>query len=309
MMRAEDERPLRGILFRVGSAACLVATGICVKSADDIPIGEAMFIRSAAAFFFIMLASGGRGGPRAMLKTRWYREHLRRGLIGAAGIFFLFGAYSYLPITEVTTLLYASPFLIVTVSALALGERVGMLRWFAVSLGFAGVLVVAWPRIGFAVSAGPMADGVALGLLFAIAAVVANVAANFAVRHMVGIERSETIALYFSLICSVAALVTIPFGWVMPSIASAGVLIAAGLAGALQHFLLAEAFRNARMSIIAPFEYSSILFATAAGIFLFAEWPNLHTIVGGSIVVISGVVVVFQQSRRRASTLPGDPGK
>lgn len=304
-MQDHGDRPLRGILFRVGSADCLVVTGICIKSAPAVPIGEAMFIRSASALAFILLAVVWRGHVRATLRTQWYLEHLRRGLIGAAGIYFLFGAYSHLPITEVTTLLYASPFLIVAVSAIALGEQVGALRWFAVSLGFAGVLVVAWPRVGLLASDGSMTHGAALGLLFAIAAVMTNVAANFAVRHMVGMEKSETIALYFSLICSLAALATIPFGWIVPGIADICVLISAGLAGAVQHFLLAEAFRNARMSVIAPFEYSSILFAVLSGIVLFSEWPGLHSIVGGAIVVVSGILILLQQARRGTSNPTG----
>lgn len=300
----ERDRPLVGIMFRVGSAAGLVATGICVKAAPSVPVGEAMFIRSVAAVVFILLASSWRGGLRATLHTRSYRSHLGRGLIGAVGIYFLFAAYSLLPITEVTTMLYASPFLIVAISAIVLGERVGRLRWFAVFLGFAGVLVVAWPRISVLGNAGLTTAGT-MGLFFAVGAVCTNVAANFAVRHMIGTERSDTIAFYFALICSVAALLTVPFGWIIPSIADLALLVAAGLAGALGHIFLGEAFRNARMSIVAPFEYSSILFATIAGVVLFSEWPSLYTLVGGSIVVISGIVVVLQQSGRREP--PHDP--
>ncbi|WP_028710515.1 hypothetical protein [Paracoccus pantotrophus] len=98
------ERPLVGILFRAGSAACLVATGICVKTAPAVPIGEAMFVRSASALFFIIMATGWRGSLGAAVRTRSYGGHLGRGLIGAMGIFFMFGAFARLPITEITTM-------------------------------------------------------------------------------------------------------------------------------------------------------------------------------------------------------------
>lgn len=289
------ERPLAGILFRIGAAACLVATGTCVKAAQTVPIGQAMFIRSVAAFGFILLAALLRGRLRGVARTRSWRSHLGRGLIGASGIFFMFGAYARLPITEVTTMLYASPFMIVTVGAVFLRERVGTIGWFAIVLGFIGVLIVAWPRITLLTSGELTAAG-AVGLIFALGAICTNVAANLAVRQMVGTEGSETIAFYFALISAAAALTTLPFGWIVPSTTDLALLITAGLAGALGQIFLGEAFRNARISVVAPFEYSSILFAVAAGILLFSEWPGVHTLIGSAIVVASGVAVVLQQS-------------
>lgn len=289
------ERPFAGILFRIGAAACLVATGTCVKAAQTVPIGQAMFIRSAAALAFILLAALLRGRLRGIARTRSWRSHLGRGLIGASGIFFMFGAYTRLPITEVTTMLYASPFLIVAIGALFMRERVEITGWLAVVFGFVGVLIVAWPRITLLTSGELTAVG-AVGLVFALGAICTNVAANLAVRQMVGTEGSDTIALYFALISAAAALTSLPFGWIVPSAADLALLIAAGLAGALGQIFLGEAFRNARMSVVAPFEYSSILFAVAAGIMLFSEWPGVHTLIGSAIVVASGIAVVLQQS-------------
>ncbi|WP_028710514.1 DMT family transporter [Paracoccus pantotrophus] len=181
------------------------------------------------------------------------------------------------------------------ISALVTGETVGPLRWFAVVLGFAGVLAVAWPCISVFTSEQLTTTG-AVGLLFALGAIGSNVAANFAMRQMIGREGSETIAFYVALICSLVALLSAPFGWILPGVPDLYLLIAAGLAGALGQFSLAEALRNARMSIIAPFEYSSIVFATLAGMILFSEWPGINTLVGGAIVVVSGIAVVVQQS-------------
>lgn len=292
------ERPLRGILYRIGAAVCLVATGICIKAAVAIPAGEAVFFRSLVSFLLIALLAGWRGNLRAVAATPSPLGHVRRGLIGAAGIFCLFAAYSHLPLTEVTTMLYACPFLIVAASALFLGEQVGRLRWFAVAVGFTGVLAVAWPRLSLLASGAPVSGGGTLGLLFALGAIMMNVAATFAVRDMVGRESSWTITFYFSLISALAALLTLPLGWAWPSPAELALLAGAGTAGAFQHFLLAESFRHARMSVVAPFEYSSLLFATLAGVFLFAEWPGLYTVAGGALVVASGIMVVAQQARR-----------
>lgn len=296
-------RPLVGVGYRIGAAACLVATGVCIKATQTVPIGQAMFIWSVAALGFIVLAALLGGRLRAIAQTRSYRNHLGRGLIGASGVLFMFGAYARLPITEVTTMLYASPFLIVAIGALFLGEKVGTTRWFAVILGFLGVIVVSWPRLTLLAS-GALPAGGAIGLLFALGAICTNVGANLAVRQMIGTESSETIAFYFAVISALVAAASLPFGWVVPGPADLALLTAAGLAGALGQVFLGEAFRNARLSVVAPFEYSSILFATAAGIFLFAEWPGLYTLVGGAIVIVSGVVVVVQQSGK--PTAPSD---
>jgi drug/metabolite transporter (DMT)-like permease len=293
------DRPVVGILFRIASAGCFVATGVCVKLASAVPVGETVFFRSLSAFALVLLMMLWRRTLLAALRTKAPWAHLGRGLIGALGVYCLFGAYAHLPITEVTTMrtmLYVVPFLIIALGALAFGEMVGRGLWAAAVLGFVGVLVVAWPNLALLTSH-PPGGSEAVGMAYVLGAIISSVAASFAVRRMLTTEASSTIALYFSLVGALAALATLPFGWTVPDWTELGLLAGAGISGAMGQLFLAESYRNARMSIVAPFEYSSLLFAMLAGIVLFSEWPASTTILGGLIVVCSGIIVIFQQRR------------
>src|SRR6218665_2701329 len=123
------------------------------------------------------------------------------------------------------------------------------------------------------------------------------------VRKLVHTEKSATIVLYFSISSSVIALVTAPFGWVIPSPQFLLYLVLAGICGGIAQILLTESYRHADMSVIAPFEYTSLIFSIAIGFFAFGDVPTWHVIVGGVIVVGSALFVIFRE-RQLGKALP-----
>jgi drug/metabolite transporter (DMT)-like permease len=116
-------------------------------------------------------------------------------------------------------------------------------------------------------------------------------------RTLVVAERTTTIVIYFSVMCTIASLFTIPFGWQVPSLGIAAVLILSGLSGGLGQILVTESYRHAETSTIAPFEYTSMLFGILIGYFLFDEVPTPAVLAGGVIVIAAGLLLIWREQR------------
>ncbi len=115
------------------------------------------------------------------------------------------------------------------------------------------------------------------------------------VRTLVQTERSETIVIYFFISASILSLMTVPFGWVWPTPQQTALLIGAGFAGGMGQLLLTSCYRYADMSVIAPFEYVSLLLTIAIGYLLFAEVPTVPMLVGATIIVAAGIAVILRE--------------
>ena len=121
--------------------------------------------------------------------------------------------------------------------------------------------------------------------------------AQLLVRKLIQTERSATIVLYFLLSSSLISLATIPFGWVMPSPIIAACLVGAGLCGGIAQVLLTESYRHTEMSVVAPFEYSSLVFSVIIGFVFFGDMPTWFMLIGGAIVVGSGLFIIYREHR------------
>jgi drug/metabolite transporter (DMT)-like permease len=126
-------------------------------------------------------------------------------------------------------------------------------------------------------------------------AAVCGALAQVFVRRLIHVETTTCIVFYFSLTSTVLSLLTIPFGWVWPTPEEAALLIAAGLMGGFGQIALTESYRHADASVIAPFEYTSMLLALAAGYFLFAEVPTLGMLAGAALVVLAGLIIIWRE--------------
>ncbi len=115
------------------------------------------------------------------------------------------------------------------------------------------------------------------------------------VRKLVESESTSAIVFYFSLTCSALSLVTLPFGWVLPTPAEAALLVAAGLLGGFAQILLTASYRHADASVIAPFDYTSILLALAIGYGLFGEVPTGPMLIGAALVTVAGLFIIWRE--------------
>jgi drug/metabolite transporter (DMT)-like permease len=181
-------------------------------------------------------------------------------------------------------------------------------RWSAVIAGFIGVLVMLAPRldIGQSAAAATGAVGAALGLLGAFFSAGSTVQT----RAMTASETTSSIVLYFSLFCALASLCTWPFGWITPTWPELAALVTIGIFGGLAHILLTESYRLAPASLVAPFDYTSMLWALLLGFLVFHEVPSALVYIGAGIIAGAGLFVIWRERQlglQRARAAEGSP--
>lgn len=292
-----QQRALHGIGLKVASVCIFVVMSSLLKAADGIPAGQLVFYRSFFAIFPIIVYLAWKGQLGVGFKTANPGGHVLRGLIGVSSMGLGFYGLTKLPLPESIALSYATPLLLVMLSAILLKERVHLYRWSAVIIGLIGVLIMLWPRLTV-FSGGPGIESAeTIGAIAALAAAGCAAFAMLQVRKLVQTERTETIVLYFSLSASVLALVTVPLGWVWPTPEQTILLVLAGFAGGVAQIFLTASYRHADMSVIAPFEYTSLLLGLIVGYFAFGDVPTPAMIIGAAIVIGSGIFVILREHR------------
>lgn len=288
-----SHRPLLAVLLKVIAIALFTAlSGIIKATAEDVPAGEAVFFRSFFAIPVIVIWLAARGELRHGLITKKPMFHVWRGLVGTSAMAMTFMGLALLPLPEVTAIGYATPIFTLILAALFLGETIRMVRISAVAIGLLGVLIMIWPRLG-----SDMEDGAMLGVLLVVAATIARGFVQIHIRRMVQSEHTAAIVFYFSLTASGLALLTAPFGWVMPSPEVFALLVAAGLVGGAAQILVTSSYRFAPASMLAPYDYASMIFAIIIGYIWFDEWPTLVMLAGAGLVVAGNVLVVWREHR------------
>lgn len=290
-------RPLRGILMKIASVLVLITMSAVIKSVSDhVPPGEVVFFRALFAMPVIVAWLALRRELSTGLRTARPLGHVWRGLVGTTAMGLSFAALGLLPLPEVTAIGYAAPLLVVVFAAMFLGEEVRAFRISAVALGLTGVLIVLWPRLT-AFREGALGQAETLGAMMMLGSAVFAALAQVFVRKLVATEKTAAIVFYFSLSATVLSLITLPFGWVSPTPGEAALLILAGILGGVGQILLTSSYREADASVVAPFEYSSMLFALAIGYSVFGEVPSVATLAGAALVVTAGILIIWRESR------------
>jgi drug/metabolite transporter (DMT)-like permease len=297
METSPPPRPLRGIGFKIASVLVFIVMATLIKAtADHVPPGEAVFFRSLFAIPVIVIWLIWRGEFATGLKTIQPMGHVWRGVVGTTAMGLGFAGLGYLPLPEVTAIGYAAPLLTVVFAAMFLGENVRIFRISAVALGLVGVLIVLSPRLS-ALSDGEVAIAEGLGAILVLGGAVFAALAQVFVRKLVLTESTSAIVFWFSMTATLLSLVTLPFGWVLPAPREALMLIAAGLLGGVGQILLTSSYRWADASVVAPFEYVSMLFALGFGYLLFDEVPTLTMLGGAALVVTAGILIIWRERK------------
>ena len=288
-------QPLRGIVLKLCSVILFITMASLIKAtADHVPPGQAVFVRSFFAMPVILAWLWMRQDLRTGLKVSSPLGHFWRGFVGTAAMGLGFAGLGLLPLPEVTAIGYAAPLLVVVFAAMFLNEEVRAFRLFAVALGLVGVMVVLAPRL--TILSGPTVDtAAAFGATLVLMGAVCAALAQIYVRKLVQTEQTSAIVFFFSLTATGLSLLTLPFGWVIPSAPEAGLLIAAGLLGGLGQIFLTSAYRFADASVVAPFDYASMLFAILIGYFIFDEIPTLQMLAGAALIMLAGVMIIWRE--------------
>ncbi|MCG3269040.1 DMT family transporter [Yoonia sp. I 8.24] len=288
-------QPLRGILLKVLSVCMFMAMASLIKAASsEVPPGEAVFFRSFFAIPIILGWLSLRGELKNGWKTANPMGHFWRGLVGTTAMGLGFTGLGLLPLPEVTAIGYAAPLLVVVFAAMFLNEQVGIFRLSAVALGMVGVLIVLSPRLSVGAS---MGTSETLGAVVVLMGAVMAALAQVFVRKLVATEGTAAIVFWFSITSALLSLLTIPWGWVLPSAAAASMLVLAGLLGGMGQIFLTSSYRFADASLVAPFDYSSMILALGIGYFVFDEVPTHTMILGAAVVILAGVLIIWREQR------------
>lgn len=292
------QSPLRGILLKCLSVMVFTIMAALIKStARDgigVPPGQQVFFRSFFAIPVILVWLALRHELGVGLKTFRPMGHFYRGIIGTAAMAMGFWGLSLLPFPEVTALGYAAPLLTVVFAAMFLGENVRLFRLSMVALGLLGVVIVLSPRLTVGSQIGYRET---LGAVVTLCGASCAALAQIFVRKLVQEERTSAIVFWFSVTSTLLGLLTLPFGWVLPDPATLALLVLTGLLGGLGQILLTSAYRYADASLVAPFEYVSMLLALAIGWFVFGEAPTATMLAGAALVITAGILIIWREHR------------
>ena len=288
-------QPIRGILFKVMSVCMFMAMASLIKAASaDVPPGQAVFFRSFFALPVIFGWLAIRHELRHGWKTKNPMGHFWRGLVGTSAMGLGFMGLGLLPLPEVTAIGYAAPLLVVVFAAMFLNENVRAFRLSAVALGMVGVLVVLSPRLSVGAA---MNSSETLGAIVVLMGAVMAALAQVFVRKLVTTETTAAIVFWFTITSSVIGLFTLPWGWVMPTWQIAAMLVMAGLLGGTGQIFLTSSYRYADASLVAPFDYSSMILALCIGYFIFDEVPTGTMLIGAGIVILAGVLIIWRERK------------
>ncbi len=225
---------------------------------------------------------------RGLLRTRRPLLQLVRSGLLVLSIAALFIGLTYLPIAEATAISFMSPLFIVALSVPLLRERVGAHRWIAVLIGLAGVLVIIRPGGGIAHWAAFMP----------LISAVAFAAYQISTRILAATDPVFTTLFYTGTGGFLWTCLLVPFVWTPPTAIEWGAFIGFGSLGVAAHFCLIKAFELAQASLLAPFNYSKLLWATLLGYLVFGDLPSLNTLAGCALIVAGGLYVIWREARR-----------
>jgi drug/metabolite transporter (DMT)-like permease len=281
---------LKGVGLRLLAIFFLSTMSALVKLAEarGATLIETMFWRQFCALP-VVVAFVAAGPGLATLRTTRFRAHLGRSAVGLMGMVFTFGSVLLLPLAEATAFQFTVPIFATILGALVLREPTGWQRWSAVLVGFAGVLVVAQPGAGHAVSGFGAAVGLLAALFVAIVAIL--------LRQLGRTESSGTTVFWFSLLSIPPLGAAYAFHLAPHDPATWAILVAIGLVGGMGQIALTAALRHAPVSVVVPMDYSGLVWATLYGWALFGVLPSAMTWAGAPIIIASGLFIVWREHR------------
>jgi drug/metabolite transporter (DMT)-like permease len=257
---------------------------------ETYPIAQIVFVRALLGLpFLVLLARLSHAGIGQLRTARPYL-HAVRALLAAAGVFSFYTALRFMPLAEVTAIAFAAPLIVTALSAPLLGEPVGWRRWAGVLAGFAGVLIVVQPGTAAFQWAG----------LVALLAAACYALMLMTARKYAASESALSLVVWSTLGTALLTGVVTPFQWVPPATADLPWFLAIGVLGGLTMLLLTRAFQLAPAAVVAPFDYTAMLWAVGYGWLVWRDVPAPTTWLGSAVIVAAGLYVMHREGRRRS---------
>jgi drug/metabolite transporter (DMT)-like permease len=224
------------------------------------------------------------------LKTKRLRMHVARGIVQGTSVLVWFSALALIPLAEATALNFLSPLIAVGGAALILREAVSARSWFAIAVGFVGMLIIIRPGI----------EVVSLGAILAIASATLLGTSKMMAKSLTAMDSSTTIVAYTALVATPLTFIAALFFWAWPSAGQLAWLILVGLLGTGAHLAMIQAYRCAALSSVEPLSYVRMLWAALFGFLVFGEIPEIWTWVGSALIILGAIIV----TARKANSAP-----
>jgi len=287
--------PPLGIALKLGATLAFSLMYAVIKLAGDVPVGEVIFFRAAFALVPLFALSAFTVGAAATVRTTRIVPHLLRAAAGVTSMFFNFTALAMLPLADITAFQFVAPIFAVVLVIPILGEKVGPWRWGAVVVGFGGILLMLEPHGGARAIIG---HGFSSGAVLALTGAFLSAFVVVFIRQMSATERSETIVFYFMMSCTAAGAATML--WDRTALAPAQVawLVLCGLLGGVGQICMTFSYRYAEPSLLAPFDYVSMVWAVLLGYFVLSEIPEPMVMAGAGVVIAAGLLIVWRERVR-----------
>ncbi len=280
---------LTGIALMCGavlSFACLDAIAKYLNGYMDTL--QVVWARYTGAFILTLFIFNPVSRP-GMLRTKRPVLQLVRSAMLLGSTLTNFLAFRYLQLDQALSILFSTPFMVAILAGPMLGEWIGWRRWLAIMVGFSGVILVTRPGAG----------GVHWAALLSVASAVFYALYIVSTRILSRSDSSDTTLFYSNLVGAVAMLPVLPFVWQTPDDPFIiFLMVAFGAFGSFGHYLLIVAHRLAPASVLAPFMYTQLLWATGFGYFVFGDIPNRWTLAGASLLIASGLYLLHRERVR-----------
>jgi drug/metabolite transporter (DMT)-like permease len=281
-----------GILAMTGAMACFIVNDALVKyTSQTIPAAQLIFVRGVMASLLVLAVARAMGATRRITEVARGWVAVRAIVDAVATVLFLVSLF-HLPLANATAINMASPLFITVLAAIFLGERLGPPRWLAVGVGFLGVLLIIQPQ----------AKGFNVYTLVCLFATVLLSVRDLLTRRVharipsILITLSNTFAV--TLLAGGLSLIE---GWRPFGAFELGLLAVAAIFLSAAYYLIVIGTRHGDLSLIAPFRYTALLFATIAGFLVWGDRPNALAWCGIALVIASGVYVLRASRRARAA--------
>jgi drug/metabolite transporter (DMT)-like permease len=278
----------QAILVMCLGALCLVLNDASSKwLVDRYSPFQIMFMRSLLALPLVVVLVLWLDG-KAALKTHSLGVHALRGVLRVASAYLFILSLGTLPLAKATSLLFAAPLIVTALAALILGDHVGWRRWLAVIAGFVGVLIIVRPG----------AATFQVASLLAAAAAVLYALILLSARWIDARDNVRTLMFYLTLFPLLLTSLVLFMDW--PAMTSFDMLLffGMGLFSTLGATLITQAFRMAPVAVVAPFDYTAILWSTGLGWMIWGNVPDIWVYAGAAVIVGSGIYVISRGSGR-----------
>lgn len=287
-MTPHKDAPGRGIALMLAGLFVLTLNDATAKwLAADYPVPQVISLRGIFILTPLAVILMMRGGLKAF-KPRRIRNHALRSLCFVGSTFFIITALTLMPLADAIAFTFTGPLIVAALAPFILGEQVGWRRWSAILVGFAGIIVMARPT----------PDAFQWAAFIALGAALFGALRDMVTRRISAEEPSDLILFYSTLaVMVVGGLAAFYFPWRMPSGTDLALFALLGVLNGGAHYMMIEAHRWAEASVVAPFRYSTLIWAVILGFVIWGDVPDIWLLCGSALVVGSGLYILHRETR------------